>query len=112
MSQKIYLNILRIGCYIGLLSVFLVFKNLLFPFITSKQIFFNLLIEILFVFWVMLIVKYPEYRPKKNYITFGLLAFFAAITLSLVTTVDVNLSMWGDIERMLGIFHVLHFLGD
>lgn len=111
MSDKIYVSILKWGSVVSLFSVFLVFKNLLFPFITSKQIFFNVLIEILLIFWVALIVKYPEYRPKKSYITFGLLAYFVIITLSCFTGVDFNLSFWGDIERMLGVFHLFHFLG-
>ncbi|MFH1744601.1 MAG: O-antigen ligase family protein [bacterium] len=110
MSQKVYLLILKSGIYLSLICVFFVFKDLLFPFITSKQISFNILIEILLIFWVGFIVKYPEYRPKGSYISFGLLAFFAAILASCFVTVDFNLSFWGDIERMLGIFHLLHFL--
>ncbi len=110
MPQKIYLTILKSGIYLSFISVFLVFKNLLFPFITSKQISFNILVEILFIFWIAFIVKYPEYRPKKNWISFGLIGFFIAITISCFTGVDFNLSFWGDIERMLGVFHLLHFL--
>lgn len=110
MSKKTYLYILQVGVYVSLISVFLVFKNLLFPFITSKQIFFNVLMEILTIFWIAMIVKYPEYRPKKNFITFGLVAFFAALLVTCFTSVDFNLSFWGDIERMLGVFHLLHFL--
>lgn len=92
------------------LSVFLVFKNLLFPYITSKQIFFNVLIEILFIFWIAFIIKYPEYRPKKSWITIGLLSYFAVLLVSSFFGVDFNLSFWGDAERMLGVFHLLHFL--
>ncbi|RLC37764.1 hypothetical protein DRH27_03550, partial [Candidatus Falkowbacteria bacterium] len=110
MSQKLYLYILKYGAIASLITVFFTFKSLLFPFITSKQISFNILIEILFIFWIAFIVKYPEYRPKISYITFGLIAFLAAITLTCFTGVDFNLSFWGDVERMLGVFHVLHFL--
>ncbi len=110
MSEKVYLLILKTGIYSSLLSVFLVFKNLLFPFITSKQISFNILIEVLFVLWAAFIVKYPSYRPKWSYISFGLGAFFAAMIVSSVFGVDFNLSFWGDVERMLGVFHLLHFL--
>ncbi|MEI6597371.1 MAG: O-antigen ligase family protein, partial [bacterium] len=109
MSLKIYLNILKTGIYLSFISVFLVFTNLLFPYITSKQIYFNILIEILMVFWLGLIIKYPEVRPKKSFITFGLLAFFAALFISSIFGVDFNLSFWGDVERMLGLFHALHF---
>ena len=109
MSLKIYLDILKTGIYLSFLSVFLVSKNLLFPYITSKQIFFNILVEILMVFWLALIIKYPEVRPKRSWITFGLLAFFSALLVSSIFGVDFNLSFWGDIERMLGWFHVFHF---
>ncbi len=110
MSVKTYLIILRAGIYLGFLSVFLVFNNLLFPYISSKQIYFNILIEILLVFWLALIIKYPEWRPKKSWISIGLIAFFAALFLSSIFGVDINLSFWGDIERMLGVFPLLHFL--
>jgi len=109
MSQRIYLIILKSGVYLSFLSVFLVFTNLLFPYITSKQIFFNILVEVLMVVWLALIIKYPEVRPKKSLVTYGLAAFFAALLVSSIFSVDFNLSFWGDIERMLGWFHVFHF---
>jgi O-antigen ligase len=110
MSQRAYLFILKNGIYASFFSILLIFNNLLFPYITSKQIFFNVLIEILAVVWVGLLVKYPEYRPKKSYISLGLIAFFVILFVSSVFGVDFNLSFWGDIERMLGVFHLLHFL--
>lgn len=110
MSKKTYLAVLKTGIYLSLLSVFLVYTKFLFPFITSKQIYFNILIEILAIFWLVFILKYPEARPRKNYISFGLIGFFFVMLLSCFTGVDFNLSFWGDIERMLGVFHVVHFL--
>lgn len=110
MSQKIYLWILKVGSLLAFISIFLINKNFLFPYISSKQIYFNILIELLVIFWVALIVKYPEWRPKKSYITFGLIAFFTVMLVSCFTGVDWNLSFWGDVERMLGFFQVVHFL--
>lgn len=117
MTLKVYLNTLKTGIFLSFISVFLVFKNLLFPYITSKQLFFNILVEILAIFWLALIVKYPTMRPfgsvqgkpKKSWITRGLVLFLAALFISSVFGVDFNLSFWGDIERMLGLFHVAHF---
>ncbi len=110
MSQKTYLAILKGGIWLAFLSFFFVFKQLLFPYITSKQIYFNILIEILTVFWLAFIIKYPEWRPKKPYIAYGWIAFFIAAFISAVHGVDFNMSFWGNIERMLGLFHVFHFL--
>ncbi len=110
MTQKAYLAILKIGVYLSFLSIFLVSSKLLFPFITSKQLYFNILIEVLFVFWAAFIIKFPAYRPKKSWISIGLIGYFAAILISSLFSVDFNLSFWGDIERMLGFFPILHFL--
>ncbi len=109
MSLKNYIIVLQVGVYLSFISVFLVFQNLLFPYITSKQIYFNILIEILMIIWLSLVIKYPEIRPKKSWISYGLLAFFAALLISSIFGVDFNLSFWGDIERMLGWFHIFHF---
>lgn len=110
MSPKTYLRILQGGIIVSLLIILCVFRDLLFPYITSKQLSFNIIIEILFALWLVFILRYPEYRPKKNYISYGLIAYFFAILASCVISVDFNLSFWGDAERMLGFFHLVHFL--
>ncbi|MEI8361100.1 MAG: O-antigen ligase family protein [bacterium] len=109
MPQKFYTWILKGGVLFAFLTPFFVFNNLLFPYITSKQIPFNIIVEIMVVFWAVLLVKYPKYRLKKNWITISMAAFFAALLVSALLGVDFNLSFWGDIERMLGVFHLLHF---
>ena len=109
MNEKTYLRLIQFGLIASLFIVFFVFKGLLFPYITSKQFAFNILIELLFALWLVFILKFPKYRPKKNLITYGLIAYFLAILMSVVVSVDSALSLWGDAERMLGFFHILHF---
>jgi len=109
MKEKTYKLILQVASIFALFMVFFVDKEMLFPFITSKQISFNILTELMFALWLVFVIKFPSYRPKKNLITFGLLAYLVAITVSLFVSVDPQLSFWGDAERMLGIFHVSHF---
>jgi len=110
MSPKIYLRLLQGGLIVSLLAILFVFHDLLFPYITSKQLPFNIIIEVLLVFWLVFIWRYPQYRPKKSWLTGGLIAYFLVILISCFTGVDFNLSFWGDAERMLGFFHLLHFL--
>lgn len=110
MSQKIYLKILKWGVYLSFFSVLLTWRRFYFPYISTKQIYFNILLEILFVFWLAFIVKYPSWRPKKSWISFGLIGFFSALLISCFKSVDFNLSFWGDVERMLGFFPLVHFL--
>lgn len=89
--------------------VFFVFGNLLFPFITSKQLSFNILMELLIAVWLVFVWRYPAYRPQRSLVTWGLIAYLAAILLSLARSYDPGLSFWGDAERMMGLFHVTHF---
>ncbi|MBL7057841.1 O-antigen ligase family protein [Patescibacteria group bacterium] len=110
MSKNIYKLILKVGVYMSLFSVFLVYSGFLFPYITSKQIYFNILIEFISIFWVVYLLKYPKERPKITYVGWGLIAYFSVVLLTSFTGVDFNLSFWGDIERMLGFFHIVHFL--
>jgi tetratricopeptide (TPR) repeat protein len=163
MPQKAYLWILKIGMILSFLCVFFVFKNLLFPYITSKQIPFNILMEVLLVFWLAFIIKYPQWNPfrgitktwpvrlfikpkvaaapaaeaniaeirdRKNknknivvaaeapapenkssqLITFSLAVFFIVILVSCFFGVDFHMSFWSNAERMLGVYHILHFL--
>ncbi len=110
MSPKIYLRILQGGLIASLFFVLFVFPGLLFPYISSKQLPFNILMEALAAIWLVFIWRYPEFRPRLNLMIYGLLAYFAAILLSCFTGVDFNLSFWGDIERLLGFFQIFHFL--
>lgn len=110
MPAKIYQRLLQIGLVASFVIVLFRFRDLLFPYITSKQLPFNILIEVLFVFWLVLVLRYPAYRPKKSLITYGLLAYFAAILVSCFVGVNFTLSFWGNAERMLGFFPLLHFL--
>lgn len=110
MSEKLYINILKYGVFASFLTLFFFFSSLLFPFISSKQLSFNILIEILLFISILFLIKYPKYLPKKSHLSLGIVAYFITILLSLTVSVDFNLSFWGDIERMLGFFHLLHFL--
>lgn len=109
MSAKTYKQILQAGLFLSLGVIFLVSSKMLFPYITSKQISFNILMELLFPIWLVLAWKFPKYRPYKSYVTYGLIAYLLVILVSSFTGIDFNLSFWGDSERMLGFFHILHF---
>ncbi|MBF0227538.1 MAG: O-antigen ligase family protein [Desulfobacterales bacterium] len=104
------LNFIKIGIYASFVSFLIIFPNWFFPYVTSKQIYFNVLIEVLTFVWIVFLLRYPQYKPKFSFISLGLGIFFAAIFISCFTGTDFILSFWGDAERMLGWFHIIHFL--
>lgn len=109
MSRAWYRFVLKLGVYASLVSLFLVNKGYYFPYITSKQLYFNILLEALAVIWLAFVWKYPADRPKKSWLTIGWLAYLGVVLLTCLTGVDFNLSFWGDLERMLGWFPLFHF---
>lgn len=109
-SSKTYLNILQWGIFATFISLLLVASRLFFPYITLKQIYFNIIIEILSIIWVLFLLQHPAFRPRLSLISLGLLSFFIAILVSCFTGVDFNLGFWGSSERMLGWFQIVHFL--
>ncbi len=109
MSDSKLAQIVRYGLFLALPIVLFSFKSLLFPYITSKQLFFNILIEILVAFWLTLVIKFPAWRPKKFLVSGGLFAYILVILASCFFSVDPQLSFWGDAERMLSFFHIFHF---
>lgn len=109
MFKTSYQAILKWGALATMTSFFLVNKSLYFPYITGKQLYFNIIVELLMIVYVAYIIKFPEERPRSNWITWGLVAFFTALLISAIFGVDFNLSFWGDAERMLGWFQIIHF---
>ena len=103
-------KIIKGGLYLSLITPLLMFSSLLYPFVTSKVFFFRILIEILAGLYFYLALKYKEFRPKFSLLLAGLLFFSTVLLISGFFGVDWNLSFWGDLERMGGIFSWLHFV--
>ena len=99
-----------IGVYGGLLLPLAFFPVVIFPFVFSKLIFFQVLIGVTFPAYVALAWAEPEYRPKLTPLLWAILAYFAAVALSVAFAADPMRAWWGNQERMNGLFTLLHFL--
>ncbi len=86
-------------------------KELIFPFVFSKLIVFQILIGITFPAYLLLAWMEPRYRPRRHPLLLAVLSYFVAMLLSTLFSVDILRSWWGNQERMNGLFTLLHFLG-
>jgi O-antigen ligase/tetratricopeptide (TPR) repeat protein len=84
------------------------FPSTFFPFITGKNFTFRILIDVLFLAYVVLAIKDPKYRPKSSLIMWTACAFAAWMALSLFFSVDGLKSFWSNFERMDGYITLLH----
>ncbi|MDA2935990.1 O-antigen ligase family protein, partial [Patescibacteria group bacterium AH-259-L05] len=89
----------------------LVYRPVLFPYIFSKVIVFQILVEIIFVAWLFLAMYGDkQYRPHwRNPLVVALSMFMGILILTALAGVDFYKSFWSSQERMTGIVTMFHF---
>ncbi len=90
---------------------FIVITSLFFPFVTGRVYVFRLLVDISLLFWLLLIARKPEFRPRlKNPIALGTLLFLAGLIVTAFLGVDPMHSFFSNIERSDGIIQFGHWV--
>jgi O-antigen ligase/tetratricopeptide (TPR) repeat protein len=101
---------------IGLLFVLLctpliVATGLYFPYVTGKVFTFRIIVSILAILWLILVLKYPQFLPKKSSVLMASGAFVLWLGIANTTGVDPMNSFFSNFERMEGWFtHVYLFV--
>ncbi len=96
------------GLFLVLFLPLLVTDSLFFPFITGKNFFFRIIVEIVFSAWILLALIDARYRPKFSWILVTFTVFIALISLSAVLGKSPATSFWSNYERMDGIVTIIH----
>lgn len=102
-------KIIKFGILLSLFTPLIISKSTLYPYIFGKAIFFQILIEILLIFYLVLIIQKPKFRPKATFLNIALLIYFSILILTTLTSLDPIRSFWSTQERMTGTFNLLHF---
>ena len=101
---------MKVILYALLLTPLWVWSVFLFPFITTKILYLRLLVELALVIYIPLAFKYPELRPRWNWLTKMVLIYFGIVLVTSITGVNFFKSFCGTIEPRHGIVTMLHFL--
>ncbi len=88
----------------------IVSSSLFFPFITGKNFYFRILIEVIFGLWAILAIYDKRYRPKMSWILGFLVAFIVSLTVSAIFGKNPYHSFWSNYERMEGLLTYFHIL--
>jgi O-antigen ligase/Tfp pilus assembly protein PilF len=108
-NSSLYVKILKWGIFISLFLPLVIFSQYISPFHFGKMIIFRILVELMAVFYFVLILMDKSYRPKWSPLLISFSIFTALYFLTGVIGVDFYNSFWGSLERMGGIFSFLHF---
>lgn len=104
-----YLNYtLQTILYLILITPLLVSPKFIFPFITSKTLFFRLLVEIAILLYVLLASLNKKYRPHFNYLSWAVIFFAVIVFITGITGVNFYKTFWGTVERGEGFLTLSH----
>lgn len=106
---KILTYIIKIGIFAILILPIVLSAKFFFPFVVLRNVLFRVMVEILFILYIILAIYNPLYRPNfKNKLTLAIIIFFTVLFLASLLGIDFKNSIWGNFERMNGLFHFLH----
>jgi O-antigen ligase/tetratricopeptide (TPR) repeat protein len=81
---------------------------LFFPFITGKNFFFRIGVELLFFLWVITAVLDKKYRPRLTPLFWAVSALLLIASLSSILGENFYKSLWSNFERMEGLLTHIH----
>ena len=81
----------------------------IFPHVVGKALYFRLLVEIALAAWLLLILRFPSYRPVRSWLLTALAAYLGIALIASLAGVSPVRSLWSDYERMSGWIGLAHF---
>src|SRR3989338_9931172 len=102
-------KIVRWGIYAVALVPLIIFKDFLSPFHFGKVVLFRPWVEMLVVFYVVLVLRDRSFLPKPSLLLWAVTIFTAIFGLTTLTGVNPYQSFAGTLERMGGWFTLFHF---
>lgn len=108
-SSKIVAWIVKLGLLIVPVLPLVVTQSLYFPFITGKNFIFRIVVEVIFVFWLWLILTNSQYRLRASAVVYSLSALIIALFLATVFGIWPYRSFWSNFERMEGFWAFWHY---
>lgn len=109
MRELTLVKLLKYGIYLTALVPLVIFKDFISPFHFGKVIVFRSIIDVLFVFYLVLVWHNRSYLPPRNLIFWSVGIFTAVFGLTTLTSIQPYDSFWGYLERMGGFWSFLHY---
>ncbi|HET8581141.1 MAG TPA: O-antigen ligase family protein [Candidatus Paceibacterota bacterium] len=96
------------GIFVLPIVPLIITQSMFFPFITGKNFFFRVVVELIAALWLMLALVSPTYRPKRSWLLGAFAIFIAIIAVADLQGTDPFKSFWSNFERMEGWVTLAH----
>ena len=95
--------------YAAAITPAIVLGNVLFPYISSRTIFFRTVIELAIIIFLFVLTKNKfKLNKERNYFLWIFSAFVISNVISSFFSFSILISWFSDIERMWGVFTLIH----
>jgi len=102
-------RILQLGVFLALLTPFVAWDQVMFPFIFPKTLYFRILVEALFFLYVLLVLQNKAFLPKQTKISAAFGIFVLITLISGIFGENVHRSFFSTIGRSDGIVTLIHY---
>ena len=104
-----WMKALKVILYLLLLTPLWFSGIFLFPFITTKVLYLRILVEVALAIYLILALKYPDIRPRWNWLMKAVWIYLAVTVVSSLFGVNIAKSFMGTVERGEGVVTMLHY---
>lgn len=87
----------------------IVSDSMFFPFITGKNFWFRIIVEITLAAWILLALYEPRFRPRFSWLIPGMAGLLVVMFVANLLGVHPEKSFWSNYERMDGYVTLIHF---
>ncbi|MFA5126617.1 MAG: O-antigen ligase family protein [Patescibacteria group bacterium] len=104
---------IKIGLFLSLFAPLVIGHGFYFPYIVPRNLYWRLIIEIIFCLYLFLLARSNQWRPKANFAWTILLLFVLALSISSILGPNPAFSFWSNFERMDGLvtwYHILMYV--
>jgi O-antigen ligase/Flp pilus assembly protein TadD len=106
--ERISFLIVEWGVYVALFAPLILFRTWFFPYVSPKTIFFRIIVDIIFIAYILLVISSRRYLPKINALTISITVFIGVLLLTSLTGINFSKSFWSVFERMTGLLTIFH----
>lgn len=90
-------------------TLLIVSGSLFFPYITAKNFFFRMIVELMGAAWVgLVLIDSKKYLPRRTIVLIAFTALLLIAFISSIFGVNFGSSFWSNFERMEGLITYLH----
>lgn len=108
--ENLIIFVIKIGIFFCLFTPLIIYNGVSYPTIFPKTIFFRTIVEIIFIFYILLILFKKQYLPKLSPLFLSILVFMGILTISSIFGINPYRSFWGTGERSEGLITFFHLL--